>query len=78
MYSDSLFPEDIADIESLRGSLQGKTLSPYDRQEESQAQAQAQAQGRSETHPNKIVKVSYPLSAVTKASKFKGILLNRT
>ena len=70
MYSDSLFPEDIADIESLRGSLQGKTLSPYDRQEESQSQAQAQ--GRSETHPNKIVKVSYPLSAVTKASKFKG------
>lgn len=68
LYSDSLFPEDIADIESLRGSLQGKTLSAFDKQEESQANAQ----GRSETHPNKAVKVSYPLRAVTKTSKFRG------
>ena len=71
LYTDSLFPEDIADIESLRGSLQGKTLSAFDRQEE--AQAQARAQGRSEVHPNKEhqLKVSFPLRGVTKA-RFKG------
>ena len=70
LYSDSLFPEDIADIESLRGSLQGKTLSAYDRQEE--APSQTHAQGRSEIHQLKSVKVSFPLRGVTKQSKFKG------
>ncbi|XP_065070374.1 uncharacterized protein LOC135695292 isoform X2 [Rhopilema esculentum] len=72
LYTDSLFPEDIADIESLRGSLQGKTMSAYDRQEESQARAQ----GRSLTHPSatRQLKVSFPLSALTKSSRNKGAL----
>ena len=37
-YTDSLFPEDLADIESLKGSLQGKTLSMYDSEGEAQQQ----------------------------------------
>ncbi len=65
MYTDSIFPEDYADIESLQGSLQGKTLSVYDRRQE------ANAQGRSETHPNKgrQIRVSFPLQGDAKSAR---------
>ena len=34
LYEDSIFPEDNMDIKSLQGSLQGKTLSSYDKRDE--------------------------------------------
>ena len=30
MYADTVFPDDISDIDSLQGSLAGKTLTGYD------------------------------------------------
>ena len=59
MYTDSIFPEDFEDIQSLRGDLQGKTLTSYDQRtlQEKQIKAKKGSFMRSE------LKASYPLEA---------------
>ncbi|XP_065647087.1 uncharacterized protein LOC101236801 isoform X4 [Hydra vulgaris] len=58
MYTDSIFPEDFEDIQSLKGDLQGQTLTSYDR-----PQQQKQIKTKKGSFIRSELKASYPLEA---------------
>lgn len=67
-YADSIFPEDFTDIESLKGSLQGKTLTNFDRQVEHHVTGARKTIKRVHSE----IKASYPLEGRVTKSEIGG------
>ena len=63
IYTDSIFPEDFADIESLKGSLQGKTLTNFDGKDSNTLKLHAVTGSRKSVVQELDVKASFPVEA---------------
>lgn len=73
MYADSIFPEDINDIDSLQGSLEGKTLTHFYKQRQESAT-------RRSLRPENMqsIKASFPLQGSTTVAGKQSFYISKT